>query len=271
MADKSMTKQNQSTALDPATMDQLVGFEGAGFEGADQDTYAIPFLRILQSGSPQCKKSAGEYVPGAEEGMLFNTVTAEVFDGDAGVRVIPCAFQRVFTHWRNYDDGGGFLGEYPVDHPIVNQGERGQSGKLVLDDGTELQDTRKHYCLMLREDGSWDPLLITMSSTQIKKSRQLMTRLRNLKLRNSQGRLFTPPMFANVVTLKTASESNDQNSWFGWHVDFQQLRQLDLNDPAEGELFQAAKDFAEACQAGQVKEAEPRDEAPAEGDDDPDF
>lgn len=262
MSNQELAQQN-NTALSNEVLDQFSGMDGAGFEGADEDTYAIPFMRVLQSGSPQCKRSAGEYIQGAQEGMILNSVTNELWDGDAGIEIVPCAFARVYTHWRPMDSGGGFLGEVPVDDELVSQGTR-EGGKLVLDDGTELVDTRKHYVLVLREDGGWDPVLINMSSTQIKKSRQLMTRLRNLKLRNSQGRLFTPPMFANVVRLRTAGESNDQGSWFGWQVDFSTLRQLNPSDPAEGETFQAAKDFAEAFKTGQVKEATPED--PAQGD-----
>jgi hypothetical protein len=34
---------------------------GSGFEETSAESFAIPFLSILQSGSPQCKKSDGAY------------------------------------------------------------------------------------------------------------------------------------------------------------------------------------------------------------------
>ena len=57
---------------------------GSGFEETSAESFAIPFLSILQSGSPQCKKSDGAYIKGAEEGMLFNSVTGDMY-GEEGV------------------------------------------------------------------------------------------------------------------------------------------------------------------------------------------
>ncbi len=57
----------------------------SGWEGTDSSDFSIPFLAIFQAGSPQIKKKGGEYVEGAEEGMLYNTATGEIYDGDAGV------------------------------------------------------------------------------------------------------------------------------------------------------------------------------------------
>ena len=36
------------------------------------EDFAIPFIRVLQSNSPQVNKQKGEYVEGAEVGKLFN-------------------------------------------------------------------------------------------------------------------------------------------------------------------------------------------------------
>ena len=48
----------------------------AGREGADKDSYAIPFLLVLQPLSPQV---VDKLVPGAEAGMLLNSVTNELY------------------------------------------------------------------------------------------------------------------------------------------------------------------------------------------------
>ena len=54
--------------------------EGTGLESVGTEDYALPFLRIIQSGSPQLKKSdPNKYIDGAEEGMLFNTLTNEYY------------------------------------------------------------------------------------------------------------------------------------------------------------------------------------------------
>ena len=74
--------EQESTEIALRQAQELAAFEaqqleeaGSGFEEATSDSYAVPFLQVLQSGSPQCKKSDGKYIKGAEEGMIFNTVT----------------------------------------------------------------------------------------------------------------------------------------------------------------------------------------------------
>lgn len=232
---------------------------GSGFENTDDQSFAIPFLQILQSGSPQCKRSDGAYVKGAEEGMLFNTVTGELYDGDAGVRVIPCYYKRTFIEWAPRDSGGGFKGEHLPSAPVVSTIQRTDKGD-VLPNGNLLVDTRTHYVLIVKEDGSFQPAVVTMSSTQVKKSRQWMSKMDGLKFKNAAGQLYTPPMFSHSYLVQTTPEQNDQGSWFGWKIGAAEL----IQDP---QLFAAAKEFKRAVSAGEVKEQVPQTSAPA-GDDD---
>jgi hypothetical protein len=70
--------------------------EGLGQLG--QDDLAIPFLRILGDTSPQVKKRDPEYVEGAEVGMIFNSLTREIFDGEKGVKVKALALPKIYIH-----------------------------------------------------------------------------------------------------------------------------------------------------------------------------
>jgi hypothetical protein len=95
---------------------------GQGFENADKDSFAIPFLRILQGLSPQCNKANPDFIRGAEQGMLFNTVTKECLaaDGDTdGINMIVCHFDRKFTEWA--PNRGGFRGEHHPSSAILSQ------------------------------------------------------------------------------------------------------------------------------------------------------
>ncbi len=58
--------------------------ESSGFENQDNRDYALPFLTILQGLSPQLEENKA-----LRQGLLFNSVTGEAFDGDEGVRFIP--------------------------------------------------------------------------------------------------------------------------------------------------------------------------------------
>ena len=54
-----------------------------------QDDLALPFLKVLGQLSPECNKRDAKHVKGAEPGMIINTVTNEVYDGEKGIDVVP--------------------------------------------------------------------------------------------------------------------------------------------------------------------------------------
>lgn len=228
---------------------------GKGMEGADKDAYAIPFLTIVQKMSPQVDEDDPKYIEGAKPGMLLNTVTNELFDGkDTGVHFIPCAFQRRFLRWGPRDAGGGFKGEVlPEEASQLQQNEEVQniSGRLYFPDEKGnvdekacdyLSDTRNHFGLLITPSGDVQQVLLSLASTQIKKSKQLMTLLDSVKLEGDNGKV-TPPTWANKVLLKTIGESNDKGSWAGLRVELDGF--VDSQD-----LYDAGKSFHDLIARG---------------------
>jgi hypothetical protein len=215
-------------------------------EGADKDSYAIPFLRVLQALSPQCDESAPEYVPGAKPGQLFNTVTGKAVDS---VVFHPCAFQRRFIQWGARGADGGFKGEYlPEDVAIMRAEGRAVEidGRLFVPDvngvadekrSDRLADTRSHFGIC--EDGS--QVLLALSSTQTKKSKLLMSMLSSVKVNGA-----TPPTWYSRILITTVKESNDQGSWHGVKFTADGF----VTDPV---LYAAGKAFHDAIAGGQVK------------------
>lgn len=248
-------KQNTAVAL----AGQFEEDAGSGFENADSNAYAIPFLSILQSMSPQCKKSDGAYIKGAEEGMFYNSVSQEIFDGSAGVTVIPCYFKRSFIKWAPRDSGGGFKGELMPSDPQVAAGKVDKDGRLVDSEGNLLSDTRTHYVLVVGKDGGYQPAVISLASSQIKKSRNWMSKMNGIKLQRADGSHYTPAMFSHEYRITTVPESNDKGSWFGLKVET-------LGAVASAELYQAAKAFRDAVSSGEVKEAMPHAEVDRTGE-----
>jgi hypothetical protein len=265
-------KENTQVAV-RSVADMMEEDAGAGFEGADRDAYAIPFITILQSGSPQVKRSDGAYIKGAEEGMLFNSVTQEVQSGEdgQGLLVVPCYFTRRFTRWGARKLGGGLKGEYSPSDPILARcrgeggSEVGFGGRLLPDDKGEfhadtsdvLNDTRTHYVLVLRkadgtlattleEAASFSPAVTSVTSTQIRKSRLWMSKMNDLKLRRRDGSIFTPPMFSHAYRLTTVPEKNDQGSWYGWKIDL-------VGQVTNPDIYMGGKQFRDAVKAGEVK------------------
>jgi hypothetical protein len=223
---------------------------GVGFEQADANAYAIPFLTVLQSMSPQCKKSDGAYIKGAEEGMLYNSVTQEIYDGEAGVTAIPCYFKRSYIKWAPRESGGGFRGELMPSDPQIAAGKVNAEGRMIDSEGNILADTRTHYVLMLDKNGGYQPAVISLSSSQIKKSRNWMSKMNGIKLQRADGSHFTPAMFSHMYKITTVPESNDKGSWFGLKVET-------IGPVNSTELYQAAKSFRDAVSSGEVKEQIP--------------
>jgi hypothetical protein len=195
---------------------------GKGMEGADRDAFAIPFLRVIQSNSPQIDENDSAHIKGAKSGMLFNTVTNELFDGKDGVIFIPCAFQRRFIQWgpRGSEDGG-FKAEWlPEDVQ-----EKRTSGEITESEGhlflgepnpkksDQIVDTRNHFGLIETDDGIAQ-VLLSLSSTQTKKSKQLMGILSAVRVNG-----VTPPTWYSKLRLTTAVESNDKGKWYGLKIE----------------------------------------------------
>jgi len=119
---------------------------GKGFEEVSASDMQIPFLRIIQSLSPQVDKNEPDCIEGASVGDIFNTVTQRFWDGEEGVSVIPVYFQLKFLEFVLRKDGGGFVGELAAESDEVKKAVRDQSSGLeMLDSGNELVRTAQHY------------------------------------------------------------------------------------------------------------------------------
>jgi hypothetical protein len=255
MMTKETTEVAVKKAAELAMAAALQEDAGAGFEEASSTSYAIPFLQILQSGSPQCKKSDGAYIKGAEEGMFYNTVTQELYEGEKGVEVIPCHFSQRMVEWKPRESGGGFVGEHQVgESPSTIKDDKGRD---ILPNGNTLVDTRNHYVLIKTTDGSLTPAIIAMTSTQLKKSRQWMSKMQGIKIKDATGAFVTAPMMSRSYKLTTSAESNDKGSWFGFRIELNGL----VEDISE---YRAAQEFRSAVRQGQAqakyKEAEEEDD-----------
>lgn len=233
--------QTRAVATVSQADELLLQDAGAGFEEAGREAYAVPFLRVLQDLSPQVKPKMSGYIKGARPGMIYNTVNQEVYDS---VRVIPCHFQQTYIEWIPRAKGGGLAAVHPSTSNIVQRAER-QGSRNVLPNGNELADTRSHFVLLLKEDGSYEGALIAMASTALKVSRRWMSQMRAATI-EVNGNIIEPPMFAWSYRLSTEEEANDQGSWHQWVVS-------DRERVTDVELYRAAKAFGQVMRGGEVR------------------
>lgn len=232
---------------------------GLGLTNVGIDDQAIPFLMILQALSPQVKKGPAK-IDGAEEGMVFNSLTKELFpasDGAQGIFVVPVAYECSMLEWKPREQGGGFCGKHPMSmaDALLATCTKDERGRDVLPNGNHIIRTAQHFVLLLKPDGGYEQAVISMSSTQFKKSKAWNSLKTSKKLPSKNGGSFTPPSFAFVYQLTTVLEQRDANSWFGWSI--ADVGALLDGSPERAEIYQAAKSFAKAIGEGKVKVAEP--------------
>jgi hypothetical protein len=213
-----------------------------GFDNMNQEDFALPFLRLLTNTSPE----VGE-VEGAMPGMVYNTVTGQLYDGKKGITVIPCAYIRQYIEWAPRGVGSGApVTIYPATSDILSRTHREPGdNKDYLDNGNYIENTANHYVMIVGDDDIPEPALITMKSTQLKKSRKWNSMMMSAKMIGKNG-AYTPPMFSQLYRLTTQAESNDKGKWFGWEVE----RIGAIENP---DLYLAAKAFAQSIGAGDVK------------------
>jgi len=225
-----------------------------GFESMGQEDFALPFLRLLTNTSPE----VGE-VDGALPGMVLNSVTGELYDGKKGIEVIPCAYVRQYIEWAPRGSGSGApVAIYTATSDILSRTHREPGdNKDYLENGNYIENTANHYVMIINDQGFPEAALITMKSTQLKKSRKWNSMMMSTKLMGKNGP-YTPPMYSQIFRLTTQAESNDKGKWFGWEVE-------KVGPIADMSLYQAARAFAQQIGAGEVKVKHEADGVPGGG------
>ena len=231
-------KANTAVAL--GSMFEADALVGASEMGAED--FALPFLRVLGQLSPEINKHDSKYVEGAEAGMIYNTVTKQTYNGEEGIKVMPCYYKREYVEWSDRGQGTSAPVQiHSVSSGIIEQAKRGADWKDRLPNGNYLENTASYF--VLTED--LQTALISMKSTQLKVSRSWNSMMNSIKLKGKNG-LFTPAAYSHVYSLKTVQQSNDKGTWFGWNVSL-------VGPVQDKNMYEAAKQFASSVSTGAVE------------------
>ena len=236
----------------PANMFEEDAAKGLGAIG--QDDLALPFLKILGQLSPEVNKRDGKYVEGAEPGMIFNSVSGELYDGVKGLDVIPAFYKLEYIEWKDRGEGPGApVAIYDSSSDIMSKTKPDANYKDRLPNGNYIEKTASHFVIITGDSPS--TALISMKSTQLKISRKWNSMMSGIKLKGKNG-LYTPASFSHIYKLKTTQMSNDKGTWFGWEVS-------KVGPITDASIYQQAKSFSESISKGAVK-AKHGEEKPAE-------
>ena len=96
---KTQVVEKKEAGLPANLISEMATDSGLGLTNVTADDMQIPFLRILQALSPQLVKTNSDYIKGAEQGDIFNTVTHQVWKAEEGITVVPCYFEQKLLGW----------------------------------------------------------------------------------------------------------------------------------------------------------------------------
>jgi hypothetical protein len=176
-----------------------------GFEDVDGSTKAVPFLRILQSLSPQVNPDDPDAVEGAKVGDLFNTVTKELYGRE--VRCIILKFEHLYIEW--LPDRKGFVGYHSPENAERLAIDKSKFGKWKTAEGNLLQENYV-YLILVEGYEREGMMVLSLSSTAIPEAKMLNRLMTSHYLPN--GELAKP--YYLVWVLKTELQRKDSYTWY---------------------------------------------------------
>ena len=217
-----------------------------------RDDLAIPFLRVLQKGSPEVNPRDPKYIQGAQQGFFFNTVTKQIWDGEKGILLVPVAFTKSFVEWKLRENGGGFVKDHGGDASILQKTTRDDRNRDMTADGTQITRSALYYVMQLQESGDFQTAAFALSSTQLKKANAWNSVIAGMKIRNPENpaEFRTPRPYYWSYKVTTVPESNEKGDWMGVKIEtYKPVLELE----GGSEIYLAAKDYEAMVLRGAAK------------------
>jgi hypothetical protein len=243
MAKSNLAVKEEFEVVTDAVPDYLKDKMGTrGAENVGADDMIIPRIELIQALSPARNKKDSAYIEGAEEGMLYNNVTRQLYGENAAV--VPVYYAKQFLVWKDRKAGGGgsngFRGAFAsrelAEMAIAKLGE----------EGLEVSDTAQHFVLVRLVSGEWQEAVISMAKSKAKVSKRW----------NSLIRLAGGDSFSRAYKLSAVTETNARNeSYFNFSV-------TPLGFVKE-EVYKRAEALYETIRAGGAKVSADYDDTPA--------
>lgn len=276
------TTDNGSTeVIDPSQNYDYGNDAGAGFDNQTGEDVSVPFLVLLQPGSPEVQ---GEDAV-AKAGMWINKTTGEVYSGKDGVTFIPALTEHLLVEWKPRDAGGGLVDQHAIDSELARRVRAQQPlgaykhPDMHNEDPNKINDlveTFYAYGVFVDPNGFASPAVIAFSSTHIKPYKDWMFRVRSIVIPLPNGGKLTSrqlPLWALSYQFRTLKQEKNGFTWYVPAIGFAGKDASDSRVPPGSDLYEAAKGVYEGVSSGRVKAAtetlvreERTDDAPKKGD-----
>jgi len=257
----------------PATADsvalaELVAAAEAAPEKLGLGDVSVPYIYLLQPGSPQVAEGGEKQVKGARPSMFYNTATGELWDRENGFPFVPVAYEVVISEWLDREKGlKGWVADH--DREYIKTANNGKI-KLVIDEkkrthdaatGNVLEETAFHYIIGMSKSGRPFEAIMPMKSTGLGGSRAINDFVKDWPIPGTNHILrYLYPMKATSFM-----ETKNGNSWWKYRIaklgpssadpENKGLMTKDILINGEPEIWTMAKAFSEQFRKGLVRRA----------------
>lgn len=201
-------EKNKAVATVPSFIpSELVekGTRVQGFEALGIDTMAVPFLKVLNALSPELNEDNKEYIKGAKQGDVINSITKTNYGRSFDFVVLQ--LDHMFVEWQ--PNRGGFVGYHTPQEAIQLAVDKTKFGKWLTMDGNELQETYMYYLLIVGHEHE-GVVIFSADSADIKNAKKLNTLLMNQRFADNSK----APPFCQVYTATSSKMVNEKGTWY---------------------------------------------------------
>lgn len=238
---KQSTQVAEKKTFDIASL--AIQEQDLGHDNVTTKDITLPRLKLLGSTSPECNPGGPAYIENARPLMFFNSVTKRLYDGKAGINVVPCYYKLVYKEW-NPESQGAPVNEYPGNSDILQQTIR-KGAKDYLENGNYIEANGEHYILILDDQQNYvEKAVVYMKSTQFKKSKQWNAMIMNMR-KEINGKKTEMPRWSQIYKMSSIMERNKTYSWPGFVINH--------HGDVSADVYKTGKQFYETIKKGDVK------------------
>lgn len=248
--------ETASTAIVAAPAMDLEADAGMGLGNISARDMLIPYFSIIQSTAKCLIRTEPNYIKEAKSGNFLNTASSKTYDGEKGVIVIFCDFATRYTEWTPIDKGGGLVAMHGDNESVLQGTTKDEKGRDMTPRGTQIVKSADYPAIIYDpETGIMERVMISMTSTQLKKSRKLNTYANGLQIPRKDGKgTYNPPLFYMAYHVTSVPEKNESGNWFGYKIDpYKSLIDLVEDEEERTLVYNEAKTFMAQMRSGAVK------------------
>jgi len=243
----------------PATLsaeDLALMEEGArtGVEHFTLRQRVVPYLRLVQAGTPYGKRSHPQYVEGCVEGDIIDTLMLKPMKQAV---VIPCKYEDHWTEWepKTEEGMGRLVKQWFTDSSKYDAcpSSMGAGMPRTTAEGNVINQTPTYYCLLVDPDtGTGRPVVLALQSTQAKKSKNWNGLIDALTYNSPNGGRFIAAIYSRSYVLTTVPEKsrNRPEPYMGWVI---REGELTLSMPNGRALWKHAQEVRAAVERGEMR------------------